>query len=63
MFNLHVIYNNGGHECFSDIDFKGCDCVNEVRSWLNECERFINFGNTIINLDSVLQIEVTKKVK
>lgn len=45
---------------FSGLLFKDCKDVNDVRSWFNGKNKFINIKGMVINMDKVLFFEAVE---
>ena len=65
MFDLIIVFNShnlniGGATFYDQSLGRKCDCIKEVRCWLNKGPRFISLNNKMINLDRVDYIEITE---
>lgn len=59
--NLYVFFSKEYYLYFEDIEFKDCECMHQIRSWLNGADRFISIQDAIINTSNVLYFNIVER--
>ena len=61
-YDLKFVTVKGKYK-FKNMEFPECETITQVRSWLNECERFISVEDDIINLDQIVMLHLKESAK